>query len=931
MKSNALSLPFAELSDDDTLKSENLVAAETDKPNSADADRDVSSPSGRWSSHGMAPMLRQYLKLKARYPEHSLFFQVGDFYEVFFEDAPIVASVLDIRLTSRNKGDENAIPMCGIPIHAIDNYLPRMLEAGLSCVLMSQVEASSQERKGVVAREITRIVTPGLRYEGDGLDERSYNYLASVCVYLQGGGAVAFVDVSTGHLKLQQFEAEDELAEILVRVSPSEMIVPLSVFGAPVDSSAPWFRELRRWAKSNGCHLVNRPFSRAPRKQLEEQVTSFYPSNHQEERFRAFGLEDVSSESHAAISVLLDYVTEMSFGRAPVFSSFTREERRSSVMIDAATRRNLELVQTSIDGAKKNSLLEHLDRSRTPMGARLFREWLLAPSTDLQLIKKRHDAVEELVAAAEYRSGFAEIFAGVRDIDRLVTRITSERAVPRDLRSLAESLTELPKLRILLEQCTASILVEFAADFDDLSDVRMKLDAALTDEPPLKLTEGGIIRSGFDAEVDRLQKLSREGKSCLAELEQREREKTGIPSLKVKYNNVFGYFIEVSNSHLAKIPEWFIRKQTLVNAERFVTEELKTFEQEILSARVRQQELEKELFIQLRSWVKEQALRLQRISAQIAAVDVLLSYAEVAAERNYVRPVIVDEAYCSIVRGRHPVVERIIGPHNFVANDTVLDAGGRRLAVLTGPNMGGKSTYLRQVGVIQLMAQAGAFVPARSASLGLVDRIFTRIGAADDMSSGDSTFMVEMREAAGILEKATSRSLVLIDEIGRGTATADGLALALAIAEWLHDLVGCRTIFATHFHELTSLPANHQAAFCLRVGIQEEDDEIIFTHRIEEAAADRSYGIEVARLAGLPRALIDRARELLLMPADLVGNAGFDCPEATVREKVIYRVPNKVESILKRIIESDLNNVTPIEALTELSRLQKFARDTLSS
>ncbi len=882
----------------------------------------------------MAPMLRQYLELKQQYPEHMLLFQVGDFYEVFFDDAKIVSQALSIRLTSRNKDAANPVSMCGVPIHALDNYLPRLLQHGLSCVLVSQVEEPERSGKGAkaVKREVTRIVTPGVRYAGDGLDEKDFNFLAGALLGSRGEGAVAFVDVSTGHMRLQEVQSGEELLETVERIRPVELILPLTLYGTPVDKSAKWYRELKRFAEERGCHLVMRPFEKSDRSRLTERLGERLTAP---EAARKLGIQ-VEGLSLEALSVLLgtlNYVDEISFGDLPKFSDFRVEGQAKTVFIDAATCRNLELTHARIDGEKRNSLVHHIDYTKTAMGSRLLVSWLLAPSSDLLEITDRHDAVDDLRLKTTVLEGFRTELQGVRDLERIITRITSGRAVPRDLGMLLDSIKPLKKVKELLGGLESKLLQNLNTQFNELSEIRELLERALGEDLPSKFNEGGIFRAGYHQEIDRLKNIRHEGRGFLAALEEKERERTGITSLKVKFNSVFGYFIEVTKTHLAKIPSHFERKQTLVNAERFVTEELKSFELEILSAKARQIELEKELFLELRAQVGAEAARIQATSQQLSVLDVLCAFSHLALQHNFCRPELSSECRLEITSGRHPVVERVIGQYNFVPNDTRMDGTQRRFAVLTGPNMGGKSTYLRQVGLIQLLAQAGSFVPASSAKLGLVDRIFTRIGAADDLTRGDSTFMVEMREAGTILRRATQRSLVLIDEIGRGTATTDGLAIATAVAEWLHDRIKCLTVFATHFHELTGLPQDKAGAFCLSVGVVEKAKEIIFTHRIEERAASRSYGIEVARLAGLPEELLGRAEDVLRELAGItLGMPHVPVPEVLSTEihaKAAKEDPvqdSRLSELLEKITNCDLDKMTPLEALLELNELKELSR-----
>jgi DNA mismatch repair protein MutS len=805
------------------------------------------------SDTSLPPMMRQYLSLKRKYPDYLLLFQVGDFYELFYEDARLASQALSIRLTTRSKNDPNPIPMCGVPVHAVDNYIPKLLDQGYSCVLMSQVEESSN-KKGMVKREVTRIITPGVRYQGDGINEKEFNYLAAVCVGADGNGVIAFIDVSIGNLIVQEVETLDSLLDVTERVRPVELIIPSTLFSAAVPNNQTWVKAIKRLAKQLNCQLVLRPFNTVTNQVLEQRVASCLPS-----------LSSLSIEGCSTTRSLLDYVDEISFGTPPLISEIRLEEEKQSVVIDAATRRNLELVETALGGDKKNSLLASIDYTQTAMGARLLRQWMLSPSCNIEEINLRLDAVEELRTEQQLLESIRTALTTVRDLERIISRIAGLRATPRDFGTLLESIASFPSLLESLEKLQSPMFVNIRDRFDALLDISSKLSSALNDELPAKINEGGIFRKGYNEDLDGLCKISTEGKHQFAMLESSERSKTGINGLKIKYNNVFGYFIEVTKAHLSKIPERFERKQTLVNAERFVTQELKELEQNVLSAKARQVELEKQLFIELKDWISAQTARMQNVAKQLSLLDVLSSYATVSLERNYSRPKVVLEGDLIIKNGRHPVIESILGQHNFVANDTMLNCEQRRFAVLTGPNMGGKSTYLRQIGLIQLLAQAGSYVPAEQATIGLVDRIFTRIGAADDIARGDSTFMVEMREASLIIKKASNRSLVLIDEIGRGTATTDGLAIATAIAEWLLDKVRCKTVFATHFHELTALAQSKANAFCLAVGIIEDvvEKSISFTHRIEQRVGDRSYGIEVARLAGLPESLLERATQVL--------------------------------------------------------------------
>ena len=859
----------------------------------------------------LAPMLQDYVKTKERYSEHALFYQVGDFYEVFFDDAERVASALGIRLTARHKDSPDPVPMCGVPVHAIENYLPKLVEKGFSCVLVSQVEGSDPKR-GPVEREISRIITPGVRYAEDGLEENRHNFLASACVGPRGEGAIAYVDVSTGHMRVREIEEASELLEVLGRIEPAELILPSTYHSKKMERGDAWISDIKQLAEVLGIHLVRRPFlfeeREGVRTRLGSLLTTDVPASY----------GNLGEEALSSLRVALDYIEEVSFGERPKLAQFLVERKLGTVFVDTTTRRNLELLVTRVDGDRKHSLLGQIDYTRTPMGSRLLSEWVLMPSREISEIVARHEGVEDFLKASDRLDQTRQLLARIRDLDRIASRITSLRATPRDVGALSDSIEILPQLRGILSKASSGILKSLEKRFDSLEDIYNRLKEFLVDDAPGKLTEGGIVRSGFHLEVDRLRKLKSEASSWLLEFEQKEKQRTGINGLKVKFNNVFGYFIEVTKTHLSKIPSDYERKQTLVNAERFITPELKEYEKDVLASKAKLLELERSLFVEMRAFLATQAGRIQVVSELLATLDVVSALAYLAAEHKYVRPTMSENLDCIVRGGRHPVLERVLGAHNFVPNDLLLDDSARRFAVLTGPNMGGKSTYLRQVGLIQLLAQAGSFVPADEARLGVVDRIFTRIGAADDLVRGDSTFMVEMREAASIVKNASDRSLVLIDEIGRGTATSDGLAIAQAIAEWLHDRVACKTIFATHFHELTGLAESKKGVFCLSVGVCEENNEVVFTHRIEERVGDRSYGIEVAHLAGLPEALLSRARNLL--EEHLKEAVSLSSIKFTSEKDQLSTVERELIELIRSL---QTERMTPLEALIELSEMQK--------
>jgi len=864
----------------------------------------------------MAPMLQSYLDYKEKYPEHLVLFQVGDFYEIFFQDAEKAADTLSIRLTARHKDQPDPVAMCGFPVHGLSNYLPKLVEAGFGCVVVSQTESANPSKKGMVAREIERIVTPGLRYVEDGLDERHFNYLAAMCIG-PGGGGLAWIDVSTGHLKVQECESIDELLEILGYVQPAEVILPSLLWERPL--SSPWLKQVRKEISVKQTPVVERSFKKQEQKSLFKRISSLLGESKTGKKFRVDALTPVTM---SVLGALLDYVEDNSFSGSVLLSDFSTLSSGKGVLIDGASRRNLELVGSS-DGSGPG-LLDYIDLSKTAFGSRLLRERLLSPSLELNEIVGLHEAVEEMLGASESTIELRELFAKVRDLERLAIRISSGRANPADLGMLRASLEVLPSVKNIISVFNSSRLQHLARDFDCLEDVFQTLADSLVKDPPLKLSEGGIFTEGYSPEIDELRSIATDGRARLESFEDRERKETGIGALKVKYNSVFGYFIEVSKANLSKVPARYERKQTLTNAERFVTPELKELEVKLLSAKARQLSLEKDMFRELREGLLPSLSRIHLAARIVADLDVISAAAIVAERFNHCRPVLNDTGTTRIVNGRHPVVEQLVGLDNFVPNSTNLSSAemGQEgsFAVLTGPNMGGKSTYLRQVGLIHLLAQAGFFVPADKAELGLVDRIFTRIGASDDLARGESTFMVEMREASLIARKATSKSLVLVDELGRGTATADGLSLARAIAEWLHDKRGCRTIFATHFHELVDMAESMTGVFCLSVGVENKEGKITFNYIIEDKSASRSYGVEVAELAGLPEEIIARARSLLSTGGQ-VNNKG-SLATRIVREVVKDPEAEKFVSTIRKL---DINSLTPLEALAALDRLKKEA------
>jgi len=774
-------------------------------------------------------MMAQYQAMRRSLPaDVLLLYRLGDFYEMFFEDAKTAAPILNVALTKRN-----TVPMCGVPYHAADNYIARLVRAGKRVAIAEQ---TSEPKPGkIVEREITRIISAGSVVESHLLDDQRPNYLAAV-FHLGKARGLACVDHSTGEFTVAEFSDQAQLDDELARLTPSELLVSeeqLAVFGE-LPASQPY----------DGYAFLPDP---------ARQMLCDHFGVHS---LDGFGCADAHS-AVAAAGAILHYLVHQLRRPCDHMRSLRMRENTRLVLIDAASQRNLDLIDSR--SGKKHTLLGALDRTKTPMGARLLRDWILHPLRDREALGARHDFIAGLLEQPFILSKCRESLQGIRDIERTVGRLSQGAGNARDLQALAISLGHIPALQEDLA-CLNVRPVEGLKPFPDLVEL---LEKSLADEPPSNLRDGGMIRDGHSPELDELRSLSRDGKSWIAKLQEDERKRTGIDSLKVKFNNVFGYFIEITSSKLAKVPDDYTRKQTMSNCERYITPALKEMENKVLGAEERAKQLEMELFLQLRQQVCTRLEALQKTAAAIAEVDVLCGLAETAQLHGHVRPILDDSRGLSIVNGRHPVLEQTLVEEKFVPNDTSFDPADSLLQILTGPNMAGKSTYIRQVALVTLMAQIGAFVPAENAVVGIVDRIFCRVGASDDLSRGQSTFMVEMNETALILNHATDKSLVILDEIGRGTATFDGLSIAWAVAEHLHDVIGCRTLFATHYHELTDLANTRPAVANFNVAVREWNDEIIFLRKILPGAADKSYGIQVARLAGLPKPIIDRAKSIL--------------------------------------------------------------------
>lgn len=866
------------------------------------------------------PMIEQYLQVKAQVPDAFLFFRLGDFYELFFDDAVQAARELEITLTGRDGGSER-VPMCGVPYHSAETYIRRLVEKGYKVAICEQMEDPATA-KGVVRREIVRIVTPGTVMEDKPSETPVNNFLASVAEKSDGFG-LAVCDLTTGELYATSVETLEQLKDELIVYDPAEIIGDE--------------RLLARVRKSAGLYLagaVPSVWTEQDRTLLEQQ----FPS---EER------DTLPAPSADAVALLLAYLRETQRRTLAHLSAIRRYDAERSLWMDPFTRRNLELVESARDRSKKGSLLGLLDRTATAMGARLLRRWLDKPLIDRPEIERRLEAVECLVNRSAVRDEIFQILKEMYDLERLVGRIAYGNCNARDLVALRVTLERVPALKACCLSSGSATLERLLGGVDDCADLRDRIAEAIVDDPPISVREGGMIRPGYHERLDQLREASTDGKRWIAELEQRERELTGIRSLKVGYNKVFGYYIEVTRPNLAAVPEdRYERRQTLAHGERFVTRELKEKEALILEAEERMVELEYELFSDLREKIAGQIPRLQKLAAAVAAVDVLQSFATVSAERRYTKPVVTDGYSLRIEGGRHPVVEAALGDRPFVANDTLLEEDGDRILLITGPNMAGKSTYMRQVALIAIMAQIGCFVPARRAELPIVDRIFTRIGAADDLAGGQSTFMVEMREIRTMTARATRRSLVIIDELGRGTSTAEGMAIAQAVIEYLHDRVGCKTLVSTHYHELAYLEERLRHLSNYSMAVRESDGEVMFLHKFVRGAANSSYGIYCARVAGLPEEIIERAYELVrgyeakaaefeheqAVRETAGGRDADDAIGETVVQLSLFAEPvperpktasRKERQVLDRIREADLVNMTPLSALNLLFELRQ--------
>ena len=878
----------------------------------------------------LTPMMQQYMAIKEQYKDCILFYRLGDFYEMFYDDALTASRELEITLTGKNCGQEERAPMCGVPYHAVDVYLNKLVAKGYKVAICEQAEDPKQA-KGIVKREVIRIVTPGTNLSQQALDEGRNNYLMCL-VYDNNQFGLAITDISTGDFYTTEVATLKELYDEIHRFSPSEIICNDSFYmsGASLDD----FKD-----------RLHVSVSTLDTWYMDEAVSVQKIKEHfKVASLDGLGLTDFPSGT-LAVGALLLYLYETQKNTLDNLTKITPYRSGGYMIIDSATNRNLELIETLREKQKKGSLLWVLDKTKTAMGARLMRNWIEQPLIEKKKITARQDAVEELYNDMITREEIREYLNAVYDLERLVTRISYRTANPRDLIAFKTSLGMIPPVKQLLSQAKSAELKEIDERMDCLEDIYDLIEKSIQDEPPIMIREGGMIKEGYNEDVDKFRLSRTEGKTWLAELEAREKEKTGIKNLRVRYNKVFGYYLEVTNSYKELVPEDWTRKQTLANAERYITPELKELEDMILGAEDKLAALEYDLYCEVRDSIGEQVVRIQETAKAIAHLDVLASLACVAQSNDYVRPSINTKGVIDIQGGRHPVVEKMNNNQMFIDNDTYLDNKNHRISIITGPNMAGKSTYMRQSALIVLMAQIGCFVPAKSANIGIVDRIFTRVGASDDLASGQSTFMVEMTEVANILRNATSRSLLILDEIGRGTSTFDGLSIAWAVVEHISNpkLLGAKTLFATHYHELTELEGKLDSVNNYCIAVREQGDDIIFLRKIIRGGADKSYGIQVARLAGVPDSVIDRAKEIAswLEETDVTDKAKNLQVRTSAKKKEVVReaVPAEKQMslfdiypadhpVLKELAGLDVSNMTPIQALNTLYELQKRLKET---
>ena len=862
----------------------------------------------------LTPAMKQYQHYKQKYPECVLFFRMGDFYETFYEDAKTCSKVLGLTLTSRNKGD-NPVPLAGVPYHAVEGYIKKMLQAGYKVAVCEQVEDPKQA-KGVVKREVVRIITAGTLTDDTLLNAKEENFLCAISLGAKKEAGLSWVELSTGHFFVQQLP-EGKLLDELLRLSPAECLL--------ADCRGELFEaEMKKLSKDisqlTGAIITQRPGWYFDPYQARQRLLKHFGAA----TLEGFGINDGDVTTPAA-GAIIEYLNETQKTTLAHIQSLKKIDRKNYLQIDAASLRSLEVLRTIRTESQKGSLLESIDFTLTPMGGRMFRNRLCMPLSDAGAIELRQDAIEEVIENNEKAGDIKKILGNIADTERIAARVSINRAGPRDLLALAQTLRQVPKLREILKTLSADMLRQLAERCDSMDELADLLERAIEPDCPSHLRDGGVIRQGFSEELDELRSISKDGQSWLSSYQKSQVERTGIPNLKVGFNQVFGYYIEVSHSHSNKVPADYVRKQTIKNAERYITEQLKAFETKALGAQEKALELEQRLFEQLRCETSHYLTRLQNLADVFAQIDCLTALAHLAGKRNYVRPKVTSGGELIIKDGKHPVLAETLGGE-FTPNDVELGNSAGDVLIITGPNMSGKSTYIRQTALLVLMAQTGSFIPAKEAQIGLVDRIFTRVGAADELVRGQSTFMVEMTETANIINNATEKSLVILDEVGRGTSTYDGLSLAWAITEHIATRVKCRTLFATHYHELTELSELFSNIKNCNVAVREWAGEVVFLHKILPGGTDKSYGLHVAKLAGIPKTILDRSAEILEeLESTFAKEATSEhlAKHKTKQTDAEALFVQKHKSVLEKLSSIDVNNLTPIEAINLLNKIKE--------
>ncbi|MHC4482904.1 MAG: DNA mismatch repair protein MutS [Planctomycetota bacterium] len=866
-------------------------------------------------SEKLTPAMKQFSRFKEKYPDCILFFRMGDFYETFYEDAKVCSKVCGLTLTSRSKGD-NPIPLAGVPYHAVDGYLKKMLQAGYRVAVCEQVE-DPKTAKGVVKRDIVRIVTPGTLTDDILLTAKEDNFLCAVSLGTKQEAAISWVDISTGHFFVQQM-SEKKLLDELLRLSPAECLL--------ADRRGELFEAETRKLARDIAQLTNAIITERPAwyfdpYQAKQRLLKHFGTA----TLEGFGIADGDEALIPAAGAIIEYLNETQKTTLGHIQSLKKIERKSFLQIDQASLRSLEILRTIRTENVKGSLLDCLDETLTGMGGRMIRNWLCMPLCELGAIELRQDAIEEMREGETTSAGIRKLLSNLADTERIAARVSTFRATPRDLVALAATLRKIPQLRQTLQQFEADLIKQLAGQCDSMDELADLLEAAIEPGSPAHLRDGGVVKAGFDDELDRLRSISKDGQSWLRNYQKEQIERTGIGNLRIGYNRVFGYYIEISRSAADKVPADYVRKQTIKNAERYITDELKEYETQALSAEEKALELEQQLFEQVRRQTAQYVTRLQKLADTTAQCDCLSALAHLAKRRNYIRPKITGGGELVINEGKHPVLAEALGPE-FVPNDIELGGEASDCLIVTGPNMSGKSTYIRQAALLVLMAQAGSFIPAKDATIGLVDRIFTRVGASDELVRGQSTFMVEMTETANIINNATEKSLVILDEVGRGTSTYDGLALAWAVTEHIANRLKCRTLFATHYHELTELAELFTNVKNCNVAVREWMDEVVFLHKILPGGTDKSYGIHVAKLAGVPKPILERSKEILeeLESTFQKEATGEHLSKHKTKEPDKDSLfVQKHKSVLEKLASTDVDNLTPIEAINLLNRIKE--------